>query len=1474
MNREHAPRDEGALQSSPQPGSHESDADVGALSSSEQDRVLRQWNATAAVYDAEAFVHRVFEQHAAERPGAIAVHGPPAITYADLNRAAERVAARLLEHGVAGKLVGVCLERSPVMLAALLGAWKAGAAYVPIDPGYPEARVKMILEDARPQVVLTQRSLADRLRASSGEGPHVLAIDDAFEPGSQGNVPVPAATTRPEDPAYVLFTSGSTGRPKGVAVPHRALVNFLESMRKQPGMGPQDRLMAITTISFDISGLELYLPLVVGASLDLVDRDTVVDPAKLNAAFERAKPTILQATPSTWRMLIDAGFRGSPSLKALCGGEALPLDLARALLQRCGALWNMYGPTETTIWSTCHRFTEADAIVSIGKPSDNTQVYILADERRPVGVRVAGAPTIGGDGVALGYLGRADLTAERFVPNPFPGSRIGTMYRTGDLARWRPDGTIECLGRLDGQVKLRGYRIELEEIEIALRAHPAVARRRGGPRARPAGRSTARRLRGASAGGRRPPPTAPLREHLGKSLPEYMVPNTFVTLEKLPLTPNGKLDRKALPKPEEQRAAEQERGPGLAPAELQDPLERQILAAWKEILGTASVGENERFFDLGGHSITAVRLLTRLRRDCGVEVPIQIPLQNPTVREMAAAIRELIAKGDAAAAIARSASNANAFPASHAQVGVWLPHRFGVDNSVPVTVSFQGALSAPALARAFDELVRRHHVLRTTFVLEGGELVQRVAQPERAVLPTTDLSALDPDSQARELRRVESEVLAPSFDLERAPGWRAMLVRLGPREHRLYFTIHHIVVDAWALSHVLFRELESLYAAYALGRPLRLQPPPITYPDYAIWDRKTHSAEAMATKLEAWKARLAGIPRITSLPTDRPREGAEGYRSGLVKVRIPRALTDELHALARSEGVTLFMALLAGFDLLLHRESGQSDLVVGTPVSNRDRPEVERVLGCFLNELPIRVDLSGDPTVRELVQRARAATLDALARQEVPFHRIVSALRVPRSAHVHPVFQVMFLLQEDLAPPKFEGVEVKVDADERMGGYDLLFQVREGGEGLEGSFEYDAALFDQATIRNMAAKLEGVLAAMVASPDAKLGALQSGAPAKRAETTASAQDLREGKPRAARGEIEESFARDWAEVLGVPAIAATDDFFALGGQSLQAVQVLAALKESAGIDLHPREFVKAPTVEALAARVRAAKKAKHVAAIQPQGSKPPFFWIDALGVGGFSLVRYYKLAQRMGNDQPSYGLLEPSHVHPSVESWADYCIEWLRTVQPTGPYFLGGFCTGGNLAFQVAHQLRAQGDEVAMVALLDSFTPFEKARGSATRLEYAQTLVKNAVGFGARFLRMSGKEQLFLMNHELQKVRLRASTRLGLTPRDAVDTDEFETLVDTQHYDAEQLATTRKRFDMLMAHTWPNYAGQVHLFRPHRRGLMPRLPATGWELLARDVKVTVVPGTHDTMLKEPNVDALAARLTEALNDAQARAARG
>ena len=589
------------------------------LTGPERTRLLGEWNATSREVPAPHSVHGLFEAQAARRPEAIAARFEShALTYRELDEQANRLAQHLRQLGVQpGQRIGIFLERSLELLVGLLGILKSGAAYVPLDPLYPAERLAHILEDSGVTLLLTEPALAPLAPAHRART--VLLSDAAHAPSSPLHLPLAA-----EHLAYVLYTSGSTGKPKGVAVPHGAVVNFMASMQREPGLSERDVLFAVTTIAFDISVLELFLPLSAGACVVIASRETAVDGTKLLPALAASKATVMQATPSTWRMMLALGWAGNPELKLLCGGEALPADLLTPLKARGSALWNMYGPTETTIWSTVAR-VEEKARLTIGRPIDNTQVYVLDEWLQPVPIGVVGSLYIGGQGVAQGYLHRPELTAERFIPDAFshvPGARL---YCTGDLVRALPDGTLEFLGRGDGQIKLRGHRIELGEIEARLAQHPGVL-------------EAAVRLWDSAGGPElaayfRPGPAAPdapaLREHLRSHLPAYMIPTHFVALESFPRTANGKLDRKALPPP---TGAQRVASEFVAP---RTPLELRLAEIWREVLGVGQVGLHDNFFELGGHSMKAVQVLARVQEVWHVEVSLRVLFEQPTLEAMA-----------------------------------------------------------------------------------------------------------------------------------------------------------------------------------------------------------------------------------------------------------------------------------------------------------------------------------------------------------------------------------------------------------------------------------------------------------------------------------------------------------------------------------------------------------------------------------------------------------------------------------------------------------------------------------------------------------------------------------------------------------------------------------------------------------------------------------------------------------------------
>jgi amino acid adenylation domain-containing protein len=607
--------------------------DLPLLPADERRQLLVDWNATAAAYPRHLPVHRLFEAQAAARPEVTAVaYAGTRVSYAELNRRANQLAHYLQTLGVgAGMLVGIYMERGSDMILALLAVHKAGGAYLPLDPAFPSDRLAFMVEDSQTRFIIAQEHLQAQIPvpAALAEQTRVVLIDAEWpQIAGESDENLPDATYDPERLAYVLYTSGSTGRPKGVQVPQRALVNFLLSMQQAPGLAAEDVLLSVTTLSFDIAGLEIFLPLITGAQVAMVSYATAADGAALLDVLQSCGATVMQATPATWRLLISAGWQGTPGLKILCGGEAMPGELANQLLPRCASLWNMYGPTETTIWSTVYQVTAGQGIMPIGRPIANTQIYILDEAGQPTPVGVAGELYIGGDGVAHGYLNRPELTAEKFVLDPFAGGGV-KMYRTGDLARWRADGNLDFLGRMDFQVKIRGFRIELGEIEAVLDEHPAI--RQAVVVAREDTPGDPRLVGYLALAGPTAPATADLRSYLKEKLPDYMVPSIFVPVDEFPLTPNGKVNRKALPAPQAARVETSVHH--VAP---RNEIERQVAAIWQTVLGVEKVGVTDNFFDLGGHSLLIIRVHNEVRRSFETNLTIAQMFQFPTVEALAA----------------------------------------------------------------------------------------------------------------------------------------------------------------------------------------------------------------------------------------------------------------------------------------------------------------------------------------------------------------------------------------------------------------------------------------------------------------------------------------------------------------------------------------------------------------------------------------------------------------------------------------------------------------------------------------------------------------------------------------------------------------------------------------------------------------------------------------------------------------------
>jgi len=1448
-------------------------------------------------------IHQLFEEQVEKTPEAVAaIFAGEQLTYRELNRRANQLAHYLRSLGVGAEvLVGICVERSLEMLVGLLGILKAGGAYVPLDPAYPRERLAFMLQDASLSIVVTQEKLvAEPLNLTTPAKPNLklVRLDDDWVKISQHSYENPDNSST-DNLAYVIYTSGSTGKPKGVQIDHKSVANFLNGMRLAPGLSDCDTLIAVTTISFDISVLELYLPLITGACCILVRHDVSRDANQLMKLIDELHPTVMQATPSTWRMLLEAGWQGNKQLKILCGGESLTRDLAEQLLEKCAELWNMYGPTEATVWATIHQIQPGVNSIPIGRPIANTQIYILDPNHKQVPIGEPGELHVGGAGLARGYLNRRELTEEKFIANPFDQKPDSRLYKTGDLARYLQDGNIEFLGRIDHQVKIRGYRIELGEIETTLSQHPdvkqvvviaredipnqkrlvaylvagsssdnlpeteAVAKQTeqwqkiwddayihsdsqqepsfhiGGWKDSYTGKdlepeqvqewvnSTVERIlslqpnrlleigcgtglllfriapqcqhyyatdlsgeairylerqignidveqascllassvtlrqipaeglaeiisesfdtaisnsviqyfpnidylvqviktavelvepvgqiflgdvlslplleafhtsvqleqaptslsvallkqrigdrllreqrliidpeffialkeylpqishveiqlkRGRyqneltrfrydvvlHLGKKAPLPTTPpiylnweqdnltaatirqqlvetspeilivthipnariwadvqamewlaspdcpetvgklrqqigsegiepedwwewqsevayrinitwsgnggdgyydvvfvrndtkiiadsriisnqknprqpwstyanqpytgtkhsqlvpqLRDFLKEKLPGYMIPSAFVLLEELPLTPNGKVDRRALPAPDKSRP--------VLDVELvtpRTPTEAILAGIWAEVLSLNEIGVLDNFFMLGGDSIQATQLISRVRDTFQIELSLHRLFEAPTVAELS---ETLDGASRQQFATIRPIPRNGELPLSFAEQRLWFLDQLqegSIAYNEQEALRLRGSLHIEALQRAVQEIVRRHEVLRTNYQAIDGSPVRVILPELNLKMPIINLQQLPPEEQLSEVQSLGNQEIQQPFDLAHDPLLRVTLLQLATDDYVLLLTMHHIISDGWSTS-VFGHELEVLYRAYVQGKPSPLPQLSLQYADFASWQRQPQTSQMLAPQLDYWKQQLLGAPPLLELPTDYPRPMVQTYRGEKAFFELGVELTVELKRLSQGSGVTLFMTLLAGFSTLLYRYSNQEDIIVGTPIANRNRSEIEGLIGFFVNTLALRSRVEGTLEFTELLQKVRQTALDAYAYQDLPFEQLVEALQPERSLSHSPIFQVMFALQNaPMAPLDLPGVSFKwLQMENAKAKFDLFLSMEETEAGLTGYWEYNCDLFEAATIHRMIGHFQTLLKAIVATPQTRI----------------------------------------------------------------------------------------------------------------------------------------------------------------------------------------------------------------------------------------------------------------------------------------------------------------------------------------------------------------------------------------------------
>jgi amino acid adenylation domain-containing protein len=1270
-------------------------------------------------------LHAPFEALAAASPDRIALRcGRDSLSYGELNARADALAARLRQAGVGPDvLVGLFVERTLEAIVGLIAILKAGGAYVPLDPANPPLRNRFILEDAKPRLVVAYTALRERIGESLAEAQaRVLWLDEPATVSEAADAPALPIEARPEHLAYVIYTSGSTGKPKGTLITHRNVDRLFRSTDVWFNFGAEDVWTVFHSMAFDFSVWELWGALRYGGTAVLVPAELARNPAGFRTLLRDEGISVLCQTPSAFNALMEAERalpdRALPALRwVIFGGEALEFKRLRPWFEAHGEsarLINMYGITETTVHVSFFDVKPAQLgeESAIGVPLPDLQVHLLDEQLRPVPAGEIGEIFVAGPGVARGYLNRPELTAQRFIANPLPGGE-GTLYRSGDLARLRADGQLVFCGRADGQVKIRGYRIELGEIAAALQQCPNI-------------RSAEVLLREGAEAGRmlvaylqtkdgRPVSPAALRQQLAATLPVYMLPAAFVAVPEWPLTVNGKLDRAALPAPRREDRVSR------AAAAPRNEAEARVAALWTELLGEGEVGVHDNFFELGAHSLMVARACAGLSRSFGVPLAVTDVLAAPTVAALAEKLGAAPA-GSADPGPSRTEAGLEPAPTALAQDAALFfaeltPDTLAYNNQV--LMSLRGPLRIDVLERAIEEIVRRHEILRTTFVRMGGQWRQRVHPPYAVKLAVVD-----------DAPGVLHGLYKHHFDPGQLPLLVWTLVRRGPNDHVLAHVEHHLIHDGWSFS-VFARELMALYDAFHASRPSPLPELALQFGDFARWQRRRQSEGALDAGIAYWKQSLQGAPLVLDLPTDKPRPAAQTFRGDEIRFDVPAPLARGLRAYARSRQTSLFTVMLAGFAATLGRIAGQREVLIGSGYANRQHPQMNEVMGMIVNLLPLRIAVDEADSFDAAVASAKQAALQGMAYQDVPFEAIARALGLRPDRSRNPICQVAFSFHDSNLPPlrmadlsgeieyphngsaKFDMNVIVVPHAEQQG-----LAAGAGDEHITVKWDCNTDLFEMSTLQRIIDVWLRDLAAAIAAPSLALGSVLTAAPAgarrvrarvePRPEPLALAREsAAAGHDRAPESPMEVLIAEIWQRLLGCSDIGVDEDFFAIGGHSLAAAAVFAELGQRLGSPPPLSLLFEARTIAALAKAIeqRHPGDGSHLfvpVRARGQVGQPPIYAM--LGVGG-NYIGAEALAVRLGG-HPFYSLEMPGLVGESapqaeVEAVVDRLHAEILRHSSDRRCVLMGACAGALVVHELARRLESDGFAVEHLLMVD-----------------------------------------------------------------------------------------------------------------------------------------------------------------------------